>query len=224
MQRAGLVGIDYARNLAPVVVIDLHHHAVCPNLEPASALGLRDLGIEARPFSADGAARHAEADLMAGRAIVPRLGVDRHVARVDILVSHALGARSHDFEVVIARQTRDVVSSGHAQLVLGARIVWLHLPERNRPVEQIGAFDVAVDGARPELVFLEAQRCAGPVHGRAAHGLTHPQRQCRIEIAGAYALVEPTQPAEHGGIVVDDVGERETRPGLQAHHIDAALG
>src|SRR4029077_16231208 len=60
VQRAGLVGIDYARNLALVVVIDLHHHAVCPNLEPASALGLRDLGIEARPFSADGAARHAE--------------------------------------------------------------------------------------------------------------------------------------------------------------------
>src|SRR5436305_2379092 len=121
---------------------------------------------------------------MAGRTTVPILRVDRHVAGVDFLVSKAFGARGHDLEIVISRQTWDAVGAGYAHLVLGARIVGLEFLERARPVEQIGAGDIAVDSADAEFVVLETQRCAGPVDRGAAHSLADPQRQSRIEIAG----------------------------------------
>jgi hypothetical protein len=143
---------------------------------------------------------------MTGRAAVARLRVDRHVAGVDLLVAQPPGARRHHLEIVVARQARNIGGAGDAELVLGARIERLEVRERERPVEQVGACNIAVDGARAELVLLEAKGRARPVHGRSAHGLAYPQGQRRVEIAGADALVQPAQAAEHGGIVVDDVG------------------
>ena len=224
LQGPALVGVDDAVDLAAGIVVDLDHHAVRSDLEMTGTLRLRDLGVERRPFSADGAAGHAETDLLAGRATVAGLGVNRHVAGVDLGISHALGASRHHLEIVVARETRDVVRAGDAQLVLGARIEELELLQRDRPVEKIGARDIAVDGARAKLVLLEAQRRASPMHRRPANGLADPERQCRVKIASADALVEPAQAAEHGGVVVDDVGDVEPRSRLQTHHIDAALG
>ena len=120
-------------------------------------LRLRDLGVERRPFGADGAVGYAEADLLAGRATVARLGVNRHVAGVDLGISHALGASRHHLEIVVAGETWDVVRAGDAQLVFSACIVGLELWERERALEKIGAGDIAVDGARAKLVLLEAQ-------------------------------------------------------------------
>ena len=100
---------------------------------------------------------------MAGWTTIPVLRVDRHVSGVDFLVSNALGARGHDFEIVVSGQPWDAVRAGHSHLVLGECIVRLKLLQRDWPVEQIGAGDIAVDGAGAELVVLETQRCAGPM-------------------------------------------------------------
>src|SRR5258708_12400995 len=72
-------------------------------------------------------------------------------------------------------------------------------------------------------MLLEAHRCGGPVHGRFAHRLACPERQTGIEVAAADSLVEPTEPAEHRRVVVDDVVHRKPRPGLEADHVYALL-
>ena len=209
---ARLVGIDHAGDRAARVVGDAQRHAFGPQLEMSGRLRLRDLGVERRPFRADGAACHAEADLMARRPPVARLGIDRHVAAVELLVADALRARGQHFVVVVAGQPRDAVRAGDAELVLGLVVERLEFLEAQRPVQQVGALDLAVDRARLELVFLEAQRGAGPVHGGAADRLADPERQAGIERAGADALVEPAQPAEHRVVVVDDVAQPSRGP------------
>jgi hypothetical protein len=161
---------------------------------------------------------------MAGRAIISRLGVDGHVAGVDLCIPYTLRSGGHDFEIVVAGETRDIVGAGDAHLVLGARTERFEVRERDRPVEQIGPGDVTVGGADAKLVLLEARRRTRPMHRRAANGHADPQRQCWIEIAATNALVEPIQPAEHGPIVIDYVCKRQPRPRLQAHDVDAALG
>ena len=176
-------------------MLDLQHLAVRPHLELAGRLALRDLGVERRPFRARLAALEAEADLLAGAAAVARLGVDRHVAGVHLLVAELLGAGLEHLEVVVAGQARDAVGAGHAHLVLGLGVVGLQLGQRDRPVEQVRAGDVAVGGLGLELVLLEAQRGAGPVHGRAADRLDDPGRQVgevlrHAPVAGGRALVD----------------------------------
>src|SRR5262245_43192564 len=122
VQGSGLVGVDDARDLAAVIVVNLNHHAVRPDLEMAGTLRLRDFGVERRPFGANSAAGHAETNLMTGRPIVPRPGVDCHVASVHLGVSHALGAGRHHLEIIVAGKTRDVVRASDAHFVLGARV------------------------------------------------------------------------------------------------------
>ena len=100
---------------------------------------------------------------MAGWTTIPVLRVDRHVSGVDFLVSNALGARGHDFEIVVSGQPWDAVRASHAHLVLGACIVRLKLLQRDRPVEQIGARDIAVDGAGASVKAMGRYNSRGTI-------------------------------------------------------------
>src|SRR3989454_2161951 len=114
----------------------------------------RSVGVQGRPLRAGFAALEAESDLHASEAALPRLAVDGHPPRVHVPVAELLGAAVEDLEVVVSRQTRDVVRAGHSKLVLGLVVVGRQLLVVERPVEQVRAFDPPVGGECPELVAL----------------------------------------------------------------------
>ncbi|MNV04711.1 hypothetical protein D3C71_950160 [compost metagenome] len=58
-------------------------------------------------------------------------------------------------------------------------IIRRHVLERDRPVQKRCALNVAIGGARLELIVLEARRGTGPMGRRAANGLDDPCRQAR---------------------------------------------
>ena len=205
-------------------MLDLQRHALGPQLEVVARLGPGNLGVERRPLGADRAARHAEADLLTGRPAVPLDRVDAHVAGVDLPVPERPCAVGHDLEIVVARQPRPVAGAGNADLVLRAGVIRRHFGRSDRPVEQRGAGDRTVGRGRAPLVILEAPGVPRPMDRGPAHRLAHPKRQVGVEIAAADPPVQPAEPAEHHAEVVDDVGKRETGPGLEAHHVDALLG
>src|ERR1700730_15525923 len=128
MQGAGLVGVENASNLAAVVVVELNYHTFRPDLEMAGALSFRDFGIKRRPLGADGAPRHTEPDLMASWPIIPWLGVDRHISGMDLGITNALGPGRHYLEIVVAGQTRNIVSTGDTHLIFGTSIKGLEFP------------------------------------------------------------------------------------------------
>ncbi len=209
-------------------MLDVRGHRVRPDLQVAGRLALRDLGIQRRPLAAGLAALEAEADLLAGAATIARLAVDRHIPGVHLLVAELAGAGFQHLEVVVARQPRDPIRSRRAHLVLGLRIPRLHLGERDRPVEQVRTRDVAVRAARLELVLLEAQRSASPVHRRAADRLDDPRRQVGKIVRhapgtrrGAHVL--PGELGKARPFVVDEIRDLMASAGFQDHHLDALL-
>ena len=109
--------------------------------------------------------------------MVARGGVDRHPTRVTLLVAEFVRAGLEDLEVVVARQARPVARARDAHLVFGLRVIGLELGERQRPVEKIGAWDVAISRCGLELVVLEAEGRAGPMGRRSADRLDDPGRQ-----------------------------------------------
>jgi hypothetical protein len=163
--------------LPDLVVLDLQDVRVRPDLQIAGRLALGQLCIEGGPFGADLAALEAEADLLAPRPPVARRRIDRHAACVALLVAELVGARLEHLEVVVARQPYDAVRAGDPHAVLSLVVVGLEVGEADRPVEQACTLDFAIDRPRLELVLLEAQAGAGPVHGRAADRLDDPGGQ-----------------------------------------------
>jgi hypothetical protein len=61
------------------------------------------------------------------------------------------------------------------------------------------------------------------VHRGAAHRLADPGGEVGVQIAGAFARVEPRDLGEHLA-AVGDVTQREALAGLETHHLDALLG
>jgi len=94
-----------------------------------------------------------------------------------------LGAGLHHLEIVVARQSRNVVGAGDAHLVFGFGVPRLHFRQRDRPVEQVGARHIAIGASDPELVLVEPQRRAGPVDGRSADRFDDPRRQVGKSLA-----------------------------------------
>jgi hypothetical protein len=120
------------------------------------------------------------------------------------------------------------VGPGHAQLVLGFRVVGLEVLQRERPVEQVSPVDLSVLGSHPEFVRLETQAGARPVHRGAADGLADPCRQAWKVFSDAPAarrgpLVEPRKLAERRPLVVDEALAWGVLPGLEQHDLDAFL-
>ena len=223
---AVLVGIDDPGRLARSVVLDFDDLAVGSDFELAGRLSLGDFGIERRPFGARFAALEAEADLLAGPAPVARLRIDRHAASVNFLVADFLGARFEHFEIVVARQAGDIVGAGHPHLVFGLGVVRLHLGQRDRPIQQIGAGDFAVMRSRLEFVFLEPQRGAGPMHRRTADGFDDPGGKIGEILVdaprtGRRAHVLPSELDERVPFVVDEILDFVTRACFQDHGFDA---
>lgn len=211
-----------------VVVLDARGVRLRAQLELAGGFGFGQFGVEGGPFGAALAAFEAEAELQAARAAVARAAVDGHVAGVHFLVAQARGAVVHDLEVVVAGQAGDAVGARDTHLVLGLAVVGREFAQREGPVLQVGALDVAVDRARAEFVFLEAQRRAGPVRGGAAHGLADPRGQAGEVLgdapaSGGGAFVEPRELAERFPFVVDEAGVGLRAAGFQHHHLDAFL-
>ena len=191
-------------------MLDLDHHAVGAHFEIAGRFALWDFGVERRPFRAGLAALEAEADLLAGPAPVARLAVDRHSPGMDFLVAELLRAGLEHLEIVVAGQARNAVGARHAHLVLGLGVPRLHLGERDRPVQQVGAGYAAVGALDLELMLVEAQRSAGPVRGRAADRLDDPGRQVGEVLgdppaSGRRAHVLPGELGEAVPFVVDEV-------------------
>ncbi len=146
-----------------------------------------------------------------------------------LLVAELLGAGFQDLVVVAARQARNAVGAGRPHLVFGLVVPGLHLGERDRPVEKACARHIAVDGLGLELVLLEAQRGAGPMHGRAADRLHDPGGKAR-EILGdppgarRGPLVEPGNPGEHRPFVVLEILHLVAPARFQADDAHALLG
>src|SRR5262245_33320197 len=130
----------------------------------AGLLSFGNLGVKRRPFGARLAALKTETDLLARAAAVARLGVDRHAAGVNLLITDLGCAGGQDLEVVVARQPWDAVGASDAHFVLGLGVVGLEILEWDRPIHVVRVLDGSVDGAGLELVLLETERRAGPVH------------------------------------------------------------
>src|SRR6202040_4466094 len=101
------------------VMLDLERHAAWTNFQIAGRLALRNFSVERRPLGAGLATLEAEADLLTGAAAVARFAVDRHPAGMNFLVAELSGAGLQHLEIVIARQSRNIVGAGDAHLVLG---------------------------------------------------------------------------------------------------------
>ena len=148
---------------------------------------------------------------------------------MDFLVAERLGACLKDLEVVVAGQSGDAVGAGHPHFVLGLGVVGLEIGERDRPVEKVGTFDVAVGGLRLEFVLLKAQRSAGPVGRCSADCLDDPGGQVgeilrHPPVTGGGAIVEPGELAERVPFVVDEVLVLDALAGFQDDDVDALLG
>ncbi|MPN28752.1 hypothetical protein SDC9_176197 [bioreactor metagenome] len=160
-------------------MLDARHMGLRAQLEVARGVRRRKLGVQRGPFRAALAALEAEAQLHAASTVVARLAVDGHVAGVHFLVAQLGGTGIHHLEVVIARQTGNAVGARHAHFVFCTRVIGCEILVGDGPIQQVRALDLAVHGARAELVFLKAQRCARPVRGGASHGLADPCGQLR---------------------------------------------
>ena len=145
-----------------------------------------------------------------------------------VLVAELLRAGLQHLEIVVAGQAGNAVGAGHAHLVLGLGVPRLHLGERDRPVQQVGAGDVAVGALGLELVLVEAQRGAGPVRRRAADRLDDPGRQVGEVLGDAPAArrgahVGPGELGEALPFVVDEVLDLDARAGFEDDDLDALL-
>ncbi len=224
------VGVDHAVHLALGVVFDAQHHRLRPHLAIATGFGAGNVGVERRPLRAHLAALHAEADLLAGGAVVVGLGVDRHRPGEDLLVADPLGAGGQHLEGVVPGVIGHAgAGAGHAHVLLGLLVPGRHLFQGHRPVQQVGPGDVAVDAPHPEFEITEAQGDAGPVHGAAADALDDPGRQVgvvlgQVPVAGGDAFVEPGDLLEHRPLVVLDVLQRVPLARLEHHAANLLFG
>ena len=222
------VGVEHAGHPAAPVVHHLQRHALGAQVEPAGVLRLGDLGMQRRPFGGHLAALVAETELHAGRAAVAEGAVDGQPVVADVPVADPFRTVVQHLVVVGRRMAGDAMGAGYAQLVLRAGVVGVQVVQRDRPVQQAGAVDVAIDRAGGEFVRLDAEAQAVPVHRRAADRLDRPgglvggQARGR-PVAGGHPLVQPAQLLEGGQLVVVEVVDVEARAGFQHHHIDAAL-
>ncbi len=144
--------------------------------ELAGGFGLGNFRVEGRPLRSHLAALEAEPQLHALGPAGTGAAVDRHMAGTAMLVPKLLCTVVHHLEIVVARQARNIVGTGDAHLVLGPGIERLELRQGQRPVDQIGTVDIAVDLPGPEFMFLQPQAGAGPVRGGAANRLADPGR------------------------------------------------
>ncbi len=199
-----------------------------PDLQLAGRLALRDFRVERRPFRTPFAALEAESGLLTAHAVVAIGRVDRHVAGMAFLVAELVGAGLEDLEIVVARKPLDAVGAGNAHLVLGLGVVGLEIGKRYRPVEQVGALDLAVVGQILEFVLLETQRRTGPVRRGPADRLDDPCGQVG-EILGdppstaCCAIVQPGKLRETFPLVVDEIFMLDARTGFENDDIDALL-
>ena len=224
-----VVHVEHAIGAALLVVLDLQHHGLGAQLDLARGLGARHLGVERGPLGANLAALHAKADLLAGGPPVIDLAV-RCGWTHDVLVTHLAGTGIDHLVVVVRRHRRQAagLAAAHAHLLLRQLVVRLQLGQRDRPVKHVGPVDGTVGGPGVEVMLLETQGHAGPMHRGAAHALDDPGRQVRIGLgvvpaAGRDALVQPRDLVEHRPFVVLEVGLRVVLARLQNHALDAAL-
>ena len=148
---------------------------------------------------------------------------------MDFLVAELFGAGLHHLEIVVARQSRNIVGAGDAHLVLGLGVPRLHFGERDRPVEQVGAGQIAIHAADPEFVLVEPQRCARPMHRRSADRFDDPGRHIGeipgdAPVARGRAHIRPCQLREAFPLIVDEILQLGARAGLEDHDLDAFLG
>ena len=225
---AVFVAVHHARDAAGSVVLYAGDMGLGAQLKAASGLGRWQFGVKRGPLGAALAPLKAKAQLQAAPAAVAWLAVDGHVAGVHVFVAQLGGAVVHDLEVVVARQTRDAVGARDAHLGLGPVVIRLKVFVGQRPIEQIGALDLSVDGFGFEFMRLKTQRGTGPVGGGATHGFADPGRQaCKVlgqaPTARGGALVQPGQLAEGLPLVVDETGVGLLATGLQHHHLNPFL-
>ena len=198
------------------------------DLHIAGRLALGYLGVERRPFRSPLAALEAEARLVAGNAAVSGRGVDRHPSGMDLLVAKLLRARLEDLEIVAARQAGPVARTGDAHLVLGLGVIGLEIGEGDRPVEKIGAGNMAVGRRLLELVLLEAKGCARPVGRRSADGLDDPGWQVGEVLvnppaAGGRPHICPRELSEARPFIVDEIREVQALARFEHDDFDAFL-
>ena len=124
-------------------------------------------------------ALEVEAVLDRGRPAVVRLGVRAVRPGGVVLVADPLGAVGEHLVVVVGRQRGPAVPVGRADRLLGLVVVGRQVVEVIGQSSRFAPVDVAVVGARPELVRHEPRGGAGPVGGRAADRLDDPGRQVR---------------------------------------------
>ena len=227
-QRPVAVHVEHAGRPPRGVVLDLRDVAVGTQVEVARLLGLRQLGDQRRPLRAVLVALEVEAVLDAGRAAVVGLGVGRVRPGRVVPVAELLGAACEDLVVVVRGQRRAAVAMGDAHLDLGLVVVGLELRQRDRPVEQARAVEVAVGRARGELVGLEAGAGACPVGRGPADGLDQPRGQTgevggHLPAARRGARVAPRHLPERGPLVLVVVLAGEVRPGLQDDGLEPPL-
>ena len=190
---------------------------------------LGNFSVERRPFGAPLAALETEAGLLAGIAVVALLRIDRHATSVTFLVAELVGSGLQHLEVVVAGQTWDVVGTRHPHLVFGLGVIWFEFSKGDRPVEQVGALDLAIGGECLEFVFLQAQRGTGPMRGGSTHRLDDPGRQVGkvlrdTPVARSRAHVLPGELGETVPLVVDEVVIFVARSCFEDDDVDALLG
>ena len=225
---AVFVKVHHAGHFAGGVVLDAGHMGRRADFEIAGGLGLGDFGVQRGPFRAALAALEAKAQLHTASTAVTRLAVDGHIAGVHFLVAQLGSAGVHDLEVVVAGQAGNAVGAGDTHFVFGFGVVGLQVFEGDGPVQQISAWHFAVCRLDAELMLLEAQRCAGPVGGRAAHGFANPGWQAGKVFGdapgtGGGACVQPGQLHKRLPLVVDKACARLHRARLEDHNLDALL-
>ena len=74
---------------------------------------------------------------------------------------------------------------GDAERPFDLVVVRLQILVGDRPVGQVRARDIALDGVRPELVLGHARQPAGPVRGTAAHHLRHRAEELDPRLASS---------------------------------------
>src|SRR6185312_16598796 len=97
------VAVDHACDLAIHPMLDAQGPTLDTQIEFASGLGARNLGVERAPLRTRLAALHTEPLLDAEPALVRRARIDGHVVRVHALVADALRTVVHHLEVIRRR-------------------------------------------------------------------------------------------------------------------------
>src|SRR5699024_11309340 len=130
--------------------------------------------------------------------------------------------------VVVRRLCGPAVSMGDPHGDLSLLVVGAQLPQRNRPVEQVGSVEITVGAAGVELVGLEPRAGPRPMRGRSPHCLDGPGRQCREIVvesptAGCRSLIAPRHLPEGLPLVVDVVVSGEMWPRFQHYGLYSPL-